>query len=144
METNIHRTETAEGQQDPSGILVLPEMHPSARTPQLWLSFQSEAETLGFTPSVWRLCHTVFGLSRQGQLYKGLNCHLSDTQELAVVYWSSSRSAALSPPNRAGGKGPAEPLWEFLSQNAISLHNLTASVCHRLFINHFPVTRYLI
>lgn len=73
------------------------------KTPQGFWSFQGhtqcwsslplvklpEAEMLGFTPSVWRLCHTVFGFTRQGQLHKELNCCLSNIQELAVVYWSS-------------------------------------------------------
>lgn len=36
-------------------------------------------------------CHTVFGFTRQGQLHKGLNCCLSNIQELAVEYWSSFR-----------------------------------------------------
>lgn len=62
---------------------------PSAGAPWPWLSLQSEVETLGFTPSVWRLCHTVFGFTRQGQLHKGLNCCLSNVQVLAVVIWSS-------------------------------------------------------
>lgn len=97
---------------------------------------------LGFTPSVWSLCHTISSLSRQVQLYKALNQHLSDIQELSVAYWNSSQSAALSLPDRAGGKGPAEPLKEFLSQNGICLQNLTAPVCHRPFISPFPVTTY--
>lgn len=67
---------------------------PSAGAPWPSLNFQSETETFGFTPSVWRLCHTVFGFTRQGQLHKGLNCCLSYIQQLAVVYWSSFKKCS--------------------------------------------------
>lgn len=81
METNIEQKVREEQGclVIPSGILVFSRNVSNARTLQLQLSLKSEVQTLGFTPSIGcKNKENLSGLSRQGQLYKGLNCHLPD------------------------------------------------------------------
>lgn len=73
---------------------------PSAGAPWPWLSFQSE--TVGFTPSVWRPCHTVLALQGRDSYIKGW-----------TVVYLTSKSLLLctrGAPKSTGGKGPAESL----------------------------------